>query len=367
MRIIVSDVAAQMGGAIVILKGLYNYIKENDHENEWIFLLSQPFVKETGNIKVILYENVKKSPLNRVFYDLFEGKKLEKMYHPDFFFSLQNNLFKGVKTPQAVYMQQSLPFQDIKNFSPFKKGEFKSFYYQHIVGSSIKKSLPKASKIVVQTKWIRDAVIEKCGVDKERMIVVNPEVTPVKRDKSITFDNRSFFSPITEVTYKNMDCIVKACEMLKDANFSVDVTFDGKSPYDRINYLGYIDREKLDIHYQSSVVIYPSYIETFGIPMAEAASAGTIVLASDCPFSHEILDGYENAYFFDPFKPAELADLMRKVIAGEIVKKDCTAPGENVASGGEAADHSTLGTAENGSTTAGNSWAAILEFILGRK
>ena len=34
MVIIVSDVAAQMGGAIVILKGLYNYIKENDHENE---------------------------------------------------------------------------------------------------------------------------------------------------------------------------------------------------------------------------------------------------------------------------------------------------------------------------------------------
>ena len=88
MRIIVSDVAAQMGGAIVILKGLYNYIREHDHENEWIFLLSRPFVEETGNIKVILYENVKKSPINRVFYDLFEGKKLEKKYHPDLFFSL---------------------------------------------------------------------------------------------------------------------------------------------------------------------------------------------------------------------------------------------------------------------------------------
>ena len=75
--------------------------------------------------------------------------------------------------------------------------------------------------------------------------------------------------------------------------------------------------------------------------MAEAASAGPIVLASDCPFSHEILDGYENAYFFDPFKPAELADLMRKVITGEIVKKDCVVK------------------------FAGNAgWAEILQFIL---
>lgn len=367
MRIIVSDVAAQMGGAIVILKGLYNYIKGNDHENEWIFLLSQPFVEESGNIKVILYENVKKSPVHRLFYDRFEGRKLEKKYAPDLFFSLQNNLFKGVKTPQAVYMQQSLPFQDIKNFSPFKKGEFKSFYYQHIVGSSIKKSLPYAERIVVQTKWIRDAVIAKCGIDADKILVVNPEFKPVERSSDIKFDNRSFFAPITEVTYKNMDCIAKACEMLESEDFSVDVTFEGTSPYKKINYLGYIDREKLDIHYQSSVMIYPSYIETFGLPMAEAASAGTVVLASDCPFSHEILDCYENAYFFDPFKPAELADLMRKVIAGEIVKKDCATPGENVVSEGEAADHSTLGTAENGSTTAGNSWAAILEFILGRK
>ena len=83
--------------------------------------------------------------------------------------------------------------------------------------------------------------------------------------------------------------------------------------------------------------------------MAEAASAGTIVLASDCPFSHEILDNYENAYFFDPFKPAELADLMRKVITGEIVKKDCPVPGAG---------------SESSGATAGNSWAAILDFIL---
>ena len=87
--------------------------------------------------------------------------------------------------------------------------------------------------------------------------------------------------------------------------------------------------------------------------MAEAASAGTVVLASDCPFSHEILDGYENAYFFDPFKPSELADLMRKVIKGEIVKKDCAA--------------TFTGSSANGATSAVGSaggWARIIDFIL---
>ena len=56
--------------------------------------------------------------------------------------------------------------------------------------------------------------------------------------------------------------------------------------------------------------------------------AGTIVLASNTLFSHELLDGYENAYFFDPFKPGELADLMERVITGAIEIKKCTSTKE---------------------------------------
>lgn len=37
----------------------------------------------------------------------------------------------------------------------------------------------------------------------------------------------------------------------------------------------------------------------------------SVILASDCPFSHEILDDYENAYFFDPFNGEALSNLMR--------------------------------------------------------
>ena len=49
--------------------------------------------------------------------------------------------------------------------------------------------------------------------------------------------------------------------------------------------------------------------------------AGTVVLASDTPFSREVLAGYENAYFFDPFKPEQLADLMSGVLEKRIQRK----------------------------------------------
>lgn len=62
--------------------------------------------------------------------------------------------------------------------------------------------------------------------------------------------------------------------------------------------------------YCMSALIFPSYIETVGLPLVEAMSVGAVILAADCEYAHEVLDGYENAFFFDPFKPAKLVELM---------------------------------------------------------
>ena len=61
-------------------------------------------------------------------------------------------------------------------------------------------------------------------------------------------------------------------------------------------------------------MIFPSYIETFGLPLLEAKKCDTIILASDCPFSHEILDDYDKVYYFNPFDAKELSKLMETVI-----------------------------------------------------
>ena len=98
-------------------------------------------------------------------------------------------------------------------------------------------------------------------------------------------------------------------------------------------WLGRIERERVFEMYQKSVLLFPSYIETFGYPPAEASAIGTLVLASDCPFCHEVLSGYENAYYFDPFDPVKLADLMADVINGRITLRDVSDTKENAPSG----------------------------------
>lgn len=66
--------------------------------------------------------------------------------------------------------------------------------------------------------------------------------------------------------------------------------------------------------YTRSVLLFPSYIETFGLPLLEARMSGSPILASDCPFSHEILDDYDGVSYFDPFRPEELAALMKQCL-----------------------------------------------------
>lgn len=85
-----------------------------------------------------------------------------------------------------------------------------------------------------------------------------------------------------------------------------------------IEFIGKISRQQVFDLYSKSVLLFTSYIETFRLPMLEAKLHKGIIIASDCPFSHEILDGYENAYFFDPFNPIELKNLMEKIIMNDI-------------------------------------------------
>ena len=74
--------------------------------------------------------------------------------------------------------------------------------------------------------------------------------------------------------------------------------------------------------YNSSVILFPSYVETVGLPLLEAKELNRIILASNCPFSKEILEDYPNGYIFSYKNHHELTELMKKVIDGEIIKKE---------------------------------------------
>ncbi|ANU27546.1 glycosyltransferase [Planococcus versutus] len=330
MRILVNCLATSKGGALSILTNFYNHIKNSkeEKENEWIFLLNDKYIEETDNIKVIIVNKGKQSPLRRLYFDFIKGKTYISKYNPDVVFSLQNTISFGLKIPQVLYMHQAIPFQQEKNFSFFKKDERTFALYQHVIGRVIISSIKRANHTIVQTDWIKREVVSKCGIDLSSISVVLPNIEKLPEIKKIKRNEKSytnFFYPAAKSIYKNHGCIYEATRILQNegiTDYNIDLTIKKESDTQNINFLNEISREKVNEKYQYSTLIFPSYIETLGLPLLEAKQYSSIILASDMPFSKEVLKNYENAYYFNPHKPAQLAKLMSKVISGEITRKE---------------------------------------------
>ncbi len=328
MRIVVNNIAANKGGAMTILRDFYSAVCDNDKENEWIFLLNDRYFEETDNVKIRVLPEIKKSKVKKLLFDFVTGRAYINDLAPDVVFSMQNIITFGMQVPQVVYLHQSIPFQTVKRFSFLKASERKLAVIQHLIGRVIKLSVKKSDCIIVQTKWMKEAVCRLCHLPESKVCTIQPTVKNETVDFSdSTFDAASFFYPTADALYKNNDCVRKASALLKEKGIvhHVAMTLSPEKSSDCITCTGRIPYEDVLKRYSSATLVFPSYIETFGYPLAEARQAGTIVLASDTAFSREVLDGYENAYFFDPFKPEELADRMEDVISGKIIKKEVNA------------------------------------------
>lgn len=321
------DVSAEYGGALTILNQMYERAI-NDKNNKWIFVTSLPALKETNCIKNIRYTWVKKSWFHRLYFDNFIAPRLIKKFKVDEVLSLQNVIIPKVKVYQTVYVHQPLPFIDRR----FTFKENKLFWvYQNIIGKIIIKSMKNADKIIVQTKWMKESSIKKAAVDRSKIFLESPTVS---FEVSKYFDNeaesyKTFFYPSSGLLYKNHEVIVQAAKILTKRNINFKVIFtldtDGnkhvkdiyreiKSNNLPIEFAGKLNYTDVLENYTKSVLIFPSYIETFGLPLLEAREHGAPILASNMPFSHEILEGYSKAKYFDSADFNKLAKLMEETI-----------------------------------------------------
>lgn len=328
MNIMVFDVPAESGGALSVLKYFYSEYKA-DENNNYIFVVSKPEMKEAHNIKVLRYPWIKKSWLHRLYFDSLIAPKLIREHEVDEVLSLQNVIIPHTKIKQTVYVHNSLPFAEYR-FSIIENRLL--WIYQNILSKGIFKSIKNANKVIVQTQWMKKACVERLNINSEKIEVMPPKINievikhfiPTKESLS------TFFYPASGVEFKNHKVIVDTCLEMKKLgihNYKVIFTLKGdenkkisdlykkvKEQGVPIDFIGSISRDIVFEYYSNTVLIFPSYIETVGLPLIEAKLHGTPILVSDCAFSHEILEGYDKVEYFNPFNSSELTKEMCKMI-----------------------------------------------------
>lgn len=329
MRVLINAMSASRGGSKSILEDIHQQLISKQTKDEWIFIVKPSIsLKESSNVRIV-QQPMKYGWLGRLIFDYFTGRLIVNQIKPDIVFSITNTVIRGCKVPHVLYIHQGIPFQDSIVFSFFKKQEIKLAIYQKIIGKLIVNSINRSKVVIVQSEWMKNAVQKSVSHRDIKLVKISPELISILNNNLNDFNYNVFIYPTSKAIYKNNDCVYNACRVLnrtiKD-RFSVEMTLNSGPDLANIEYLGTIPRSDLLRKYETSTLIFASYIESYGLPLAEARSRGTIILAADVNYAREVLVDYPNAYFFDPCYPEQLASLMSNVIHRRIVIKPIYRP-----------------------------------------
>lgn len=332
MNILVYSIAASESGALTILNDFYDQVCLQKRKSiHWYFIISTPIIVEKENITVLRYPWVKKNWFYRLLFEYVYAPRIVKENSIDKIFTMTNTTIPFVKVPQIMYLHNSLPFAEHK-FSITQ--DFKLWCYQRIIGKLIITSITKSKLVIVQTEWMKNVC--KQIIPQNRIKVLYPivDIKSIRQISNKVPAHNLFFYPAGPLLYKNHELIVEACKRLKEqeiTDYKIIFTFRGdenklaktlindvKKNNLKIDFIGKISRDEVFKYYSCSTLLFPSYIETFGMPLLEARLSNAIVCASECAFSKEILNNYENAYFFDYKNSFELSKLIKDIVYKKI-------------------------------------------------
>lgn len=315
--IFVNATAATEGGILTVLRQFINEIEIRNQKHVNYYVFSTINIKTNcRNINII--SNIKgKNKLDRIIWDIVGMKKWaeKNSINPDVIISLQNTgvIFNGIR--QIIYIHQPLPYAKESKWSIFKVDERKMWFYKNIYKLWIDFTVKNKSEIIVQTEWMKLALINR-GYIEEKITISKPSIKKVDINSipKIKESCKFLFYPAADYKYKNHNILVNSIKsmrdkgVLKEGDFKIIFTLTKDSNIYKIvnkyglekyfEFIGAISYDKVLSYYKScQAVVFPSYIETFGLPLIEASTFGKKILVADCSYSKEVLSNYKLVKF----------------------------------------------------------------------
>lgn len=317
-NVFVNATSATEGGTLTILNQFIDKIHQEKNENikYYIFVPTEISIKSNKYIEIVHIKG--KKYIDRIIWDMFGIKRwaISNKIHPVLIISLQNTAVRFKDAKQIIYLHQSLQYyKDIK-WNIFDKNERKMWFYKNIYKVWIDMSIKKDHYIIVQTNWMKEALLSDNYMD-DKVIVAMPSVNNLCEEDVLSITKKEgekyLFYPAGNYKYKNHDIIIEAINELKNKNkglvdkikifFTIDENSDISQKIKRLGIeeivcLGKLDyKDVLKLYKSSDIILFPSYVETVGLPLLEAAIFGKKIIVSDRPYSREVLNTYDNVEF----------------------------------------------------------------------
>lgn len=334
--IVISGINMVEGGIFTILDNCLQKISEYNSDS---FLKIYALVNDKSkfnypNIEYIEFPKSKKKWLNRLYYEYFYFKKLSKKLKPTIWLSLHDMSPNVICKKQFLYYHHPTTFYKatLKDWKfDYKIGLF-SLFYKGLTQINLKKN----HTVFVQQHWIKEKFEQAYKINNIK--IAKPEFTEQISIQNIDLDTNKihFFYPSFPRSFKNFEVILEAISFLSEetkakTQFHFTTVKDAKTKYAKfvfdkynhlsnVNFMGEISREELLSYYNSiDCLLFPSKLETWGLPISEAKSYNKPMFLANLPYAKEAVGNYENISFFEPTNSKELAQLITEFVNKTIV------------------------------------------------
>jgi len=320
---------------------LVKHLIEIDKKNEYVLFMNRPQFDEFK----VPNKRVTKVLVKARHYSFAEqtrylrklwGKRLDIMH------------FTHFNAPMLYRGKSVVTIHDLTlSFFPGKK--MNSWKHRKAYELVLNRSVKHAAKIIAVSKHTKEDLLNVTGIDSSKVEViyegVDEQFKP-RPDKEAIRDLIKKYGISRDYllyagvwrSHKNVVNLIKAFALLKeDASFEPQLVITGTEDphYPEVKrtvkelglehdviFPGLVPEDELVALFQAAhVYAFPSLYEGFGLPPLEAMRCGTPVAASSSSCIPEIC-GEDNALFFDPLDPEDMANTIRKLWIDEELRKN---------------------------------------------
>jgi glycosyltransferase involved in cell wall biosynthesis len=331
-RIVLSGVNLTEVGPLSVFRDALGSLAANyGNEYEIVALVHKKNLFDVQPVTYLEFPHVKSSWISRLQFEYVRLKRLSQMLTPELWISMHDITPNVYAKRRAVYCHNPSPFYRFhfsEALANWKFGLFVLFY-----GFLYRINIYKNNFVIVQQDWIRNEFRRRYKavnviVAHPDIQSVNPRMTKISTRASRPF---KFFYPAYPRPFKNAEVCLQACGILEQRsieNFELLLTFDGSENryshhlhqkfkgLNSVRWLGLQPRNEIfELYADADCLLFPSKLETWGMPITEFRSFGRPIIVADLPYAHETSAGHDQVVFFDPEDAERLADLMQAAIS----------------------------------------------------
>jgi glycosyltransferase involved in cell wall biosynthesis len=345
MRVLIDAVGIREGGGASVLEELLNWLPAARPDWDWqVMMLPAPFrhfepsfVSPRVRIRCSRFGN---GAGGRLAWLLGELPALAGRYRPDVVLAFANIASPLVRPPKVVYCHQPNLFLGRHHV----ERSFLRRMRLRAMRALVLRGAASSQATIVQTHFMRRRMVEAVpGLDRflhvipsgYRTVLGRQQVRPQVADRVTRAGTPRLIYIAHPYRHKNHDNLLRAMALVvrRHPSATLMLTVDGEPDGHedrvvtarlrqleaelglgpRLVWLGRINPDEVAFALrQSTLHVFPSLAESFGVPLAESLAMGCAVVASDLGFAHEVSG--PAAEYFDPSNPAGIAGKILSVL-----------------------------------------------------